>query len=454
MSTNSETISQKAIEYAKTLGADSAEVFLMHSTRQKIDVRDGAVEETKYAVESGLGIRVYKNKSVGFSSTANLSDEVLSRTVSQALENALVATPDEFNVLPKLALSSRGDVASGVDLKILDQNITSTSPEKKIALVKQIETIAYQFDKRVKKTELVSYSDALYSITLANSLGQLGTYSGTYCGASAELIAEEGHQAEAGSGSQFVVNLSELDPVYIGEEAAKAATQLLSAGSTQTAQTTVVFDRQVTAQFLEAVSPMFLSSYVQKGKSLLRGKLGESIASPLITLLDSGRIPGALGTAPFDAEGILTNETSLIEGGTLKAYLYDFHTALKAGVLSTGNAARGGYKTLPDVSTTNFYLKPGSRSQAQLTQSVSNGILITKVMGMHTANPISGDFSVGAAGILIEGGKLTRPVRGIAIAGNLLKMLSQVQEVGADLRWFGSTGAPSLLIDGITVSGK
>jgi PmbA protein len=251
-----------------------------------------------------------------------------------------------------------------------------------------------------------------------------------------------------------VVNLSELDPVYIGEEAAKAATQLLSAGSTQTAQTTVVFDRQVTAQFLEAVSPMFLSSYVQKGKSMLRGKLGENIASPLITLLDNGRIPGALGTAPFDAEGILTNETPLIEGGSLKAYLYDFHTALKAGVHSTGNAARGGYKTLPDVSTTNFYLKPGARSLSQLTQSVSNGILITKVMGMHTANPISGDFSVGAAGILIENGKLTRPVRGIAIAGNLLKMLSQVQEVGSDLRWFGSTGAPSLLIDGITVSGK
>jgi PmbA protein len=229
---------------------------------------------------------------------------------------------------------------------------------------------------------------------------------------------------------------------------------MLGATSWNTAKTNLIFDPMVSAQFLSAISPLVLASYVQKGKSLLAGKKGHTIASNKINLIDSGVLPKGLGSTPFDGEGLATQETELIKNGVLQGYLYDFFTAQKENVLSTGNASRGSYDSAPDVSTNNFYLKPGQATSESLIQSVNKGILITRVMGMHTIDPISGDFSVGAAGVLIENGKLGKAVRGIAIAGHLSDLLNNVVEVGSDLKFYSSIGAPSLLIEGISVSGK
>jgi PmbA protein len=442
---------EKLIEMAMAEGADSAEVYYSNQTKQKIDVLNGKVDESKYAKELGMGLRVLKNKAFGFAATTDLSVEALKTTASQAVENALCATPSEFNILPKLNQPKVNET----QLQILDQDLLEQKMEEKISKALWVEKAAYAADLRIKKTEMVSYSDAAYVITLANSFGQKLSYSGTYAGASADVIAEDSEgQQQSGSAYQYVVNLNDFDPQMIGRESARQATLMLGATSWNTAKTNLIFDPMVSAQFLSAISPLVLASYVQKGKSLLAGKKGQTIASNKINLIDSGVLPKGLGSTPFDGEGLATQETELIKNGILQGYLYDFFTAQKENVLSTGNASRGSYDSVPDVSTNNFYLKPGKVSADDLVTSVSKGILITRVMGMHTIDPISGDFSVGAAGVLIENGKLGRAVRGIAIAGHLSDLLNNIIEVGSDLKFYSSIGAPSLLIEGISVSGK
>lgn len=443
---------EKLIEMAMAEGADSAEVYYSNQIKQKIDVLGGKVDESKYAKELGMGLRVLKNKAFGFAATTDLSVEALKNTARQAVENAMCATPSEFNILPQLSQPKVNEN----QLEILDQDLLKQKMEEKISKALLVEKSAYAADKRIKKTEMVSYSDAAYVITLANSLGQKLSYSGTYAGASADVIAEDSTdgQQQSGSAYQYVVNLKDFDPQMIGRESARQATLMLGATSWNTAKTNLIFDPMVSAQFLSAISPLVLASYVQKGKSLMAGKKGQTVASKKINLIDSGILPKGLGSTPFDGEGLATQETQLIKDGILQGYLYDFFTAQKENVLSTGNASRGSYDSAPDVSTNNFYLKPGQASSENLIQSVNKGILITRVMGMHTIDPISGDFSVGAAGVLIENGKLGKAVRGIAIAGHLSDLLNNIVEVGSDLKFYSSVGAPSLLIEGISVSGK
>jgi len=193
---------------------------------------------------------------------------------------------------------------------------------------------------------------------------------------------------------------------------------------------------------------------VQKGKSFLAGKIGQTVAAGNFTLVDDGTSPQGIASFPFDGEGVATQRTVLIDRGILKGFLYDTYTANKANTKSTGNGVRGSFRSLPGVGITNLFVLPGVSRPEQLIKEVSQGLFVTEVMGIHTANPISGDFSVGAAGILIENGELTRPVRSITIAGNLQEFLQGVEGVGEDLRFFGGIGAPTLRVKGLSIAGE
>ncbi len=193
---------------------------------------------------------------------------------------------------------------------------------------------------------------------------------------------------------------------------------------------------------------------MQKGKSLFAGKLGERVGSTQLNVMDSGLLPQGLATAPVDDEGVPSQDTMLLDQGILQTYLYNSYSAARDGVESTGNGVRASFRGALSSGPRNIHIQPGNRSQSELMGEISRGLLVTNVMGMHTANPISGEFSVGASGLWIEGGKPIRPVRGVAIAGNLIDFLKHIVAVGSDLRFFGSVGSPSLLVEGITISGE
>ena len=425
---------------------DQAEVFLTSDQILTIDVLDGKVESIKEITDRGCAIRVIKNQKLGFAFTTDFEDFMIDEAIKQAVANAENSEADEFHSFPAPAKTIP-------KLDLIDPIIGKTSIKDKVELALQIEGAAYEYDKAVKKTEKVQYSDVLSEAWLVNSHGLSANYKTNHCGAFAEIIAGKNQEMEAGFGHKFVKNFADLSPEEIGAEAARKACAMLGAGTISSQKIPLVFDPEVGAEILDALVSSLSAEAVQKGKSMLAGKIAQFVAAPLISIIDDGLLPNGLGTAPFDGEGTPSQKTILVEQGKLNSYLYNFYSARKDKTKSTGNAARASFKGPVVIGPTNLYFQAGTSLPADMISSIKHGLYVTKVMGMHTVNPISGNFSVGAAGILIQNGRKTTPIRGITISGNLLEMLKQVAAIGQDLKFFSTTGSPTILIKDMTVSG-
>src|SRR5436190_823767 len=218
----------------------------------------------------------------------------------------------------------------------------------------------------------------------------------------------------------------------------------------------VVLDPFAASSFLGVLAGALNAENVLKGRSLFADMVGRAVGSDPFTLVDDGRRLDGPGACPFDAEGVPSGRTELFTEGTLQGFLHDTYTARRAGdgQRSTGNAKRGGYRSTPGVGTSNFFVDPGDLSYDQLLARAEGGVLIMDVSGVHSgANPISGEFSVGATGLRVEGGSAGEPLREMTIASTLPEMLSDVAGVGSDLRFFSSVGTPSILIGEMTLAG-
>jgi len=378
--------------------------------------------------------------------TTRLDRESLRDAVQLAAANARSSAADEFNRLP--------DPKPVEPMELLDSRLAELPVDVKIDFAKEVENAARRYDPRVTKVRQASFGDGIYEIGIVNSRGVDVGYRGGYCSTSLLVVAEADGQAETGWSYDFSRTFEDLDPVRVGQEAAAQAVEMLGAGSLATCRVPLILAPEVACEFLEVLGPALTAEAVQKGKSVFAGKLGEAVASTELTLIDSGLLPGGLATAPVDDEGVPSQETVVLEQGLLKTYLYNTYSAAKDGVQSTGNGVRPSFRGALTSGTRNFYVSPGRLSQTELMAQVERGLYVTNVMGMHTANPISGEFSVGAAGLWMENGRPVRPVRGIAIAGNLIDFLKRLVAVGSDLRFYGSVGSPTLVVEGITVSGE
>ncbi|WP_273483359.1 TldD/PmbA family protein [Desulforamulus ruminis] len=441
------SIAEDAVQRAKNKGAAMAEAYLLSGKELSIDIRDGEVETMKLAEDRGLGLRVISGGQVGFAFTTDFAGDGLDQLVQQALANGKNTEPDEFYALPRVS-------GSYPQMEIYDPAIRAAEVEKKISLAVEMENSARAFDPRVKIIESSSYQDAEIEVNIVNSLGLSASYQGSYCGLYLALVAGEGEESQTGFAIKYGLKFADLDPVFIGRQAAQRAVRMLGARPVGTQKAAVVLDPYIATNFLGLLSPALSAEAVQKGRSLFAGKVNQAVASPLITVVDDGRLPGGIASAPFDGEGVPTSETVLIDQGQLRGFLHNTYTAAKEGVSSTGNGVRGSFKSTPEVGSTNFFIRAGEKSPEQLIKEVPKGLYVTEVMGMHTANPISGDFSVGASGIWIEKGELTRPVRGVAIAGNIMDLLEAVDAVGSDLEFFGGKGAPTLRVSSMSLSGS
>ncbi|HEX9717013.1 MAG TPA: metallopeptidase TldD-related protein, partial [Actinomycetota bacterium] len=208
------------------------------------------------------------------------------------------------------------------------------------------------------------------------------------------------------------------------------------------------------SSFLGVLAGALSAESVQKQRSLFAGMLGQPVGSTLLTLVDDGRTLAGPAAAPFDDEGVPTRRTELIASGTLTELLHNTYTARRGGTVSTGNARRGGYRSVPGVGTTNFYVEAGATPVPEILRRADGGVLIQDVSGVHSgANPISGEFSVGATGLRISGGELGEPLREMTVASTVPEMLKGIAAVGDDLRFFTSVGVPTILIGEMTVAG-
>jgi len=364
-----------------------------------------------------------------------------------AVELSRETASDEFNGLPDFDPSYAPS-----DLKLYDPQIAKIPSEWKIESCLKAERTMLEFDKRITNSEGASFRDGETLTAIVNSKGFRHQYKSSYCYINCKPVAEQDGKLQSGWWFSQRRFLSDLDSAEsVGRIAAERTVRMLGARVPSTAKVPVVFDRMTGLSVLYSVLEAIDGDAIYKKSSYLTDKLGEKLASPLVTLSDDALIPRGPGSAPFDGEGSPTSNREIISSGILKSYIYDHYTARKAGTATTGNAQRDSL-SLPSIGTFNFYLKAGESTFDEIIGSVKKGLYLTGIMGSGI-NPVTGDYSLGASGIWIENGKLAYPVEGITVASNMLEILGKIDMVGNDLEFLSAVSCPTFRVSEMTVSG-
>lgn len=430
-------ISDSLIEYAHQLlalalreGAAEAEVYGMVGRSVDVDLRKGSVEMASESFHSGLGLRAVVKGAVGFSSTSDMSQ--LEFVALSAVKSAKARGSDESWI----SLPSPGKVTPAHG--IFDRRLAEIGPEDCL----EVAASMLEGCRTVKEAEPVSGGVACVCGTgfVINSLGLELQETATLMQASMETIAKAGDVA---TGSEFF-NSRGFQPSMeaVGKAAALMARASLAGTKAESGTFDVLLKPLAVAELLEGTILTSLEAdSVQKGRSSLKGQVGEAISSEGLNIHDDGLLAGGLDSSAFDGEGVPSQRTVLIEKGVLKGFLYDSYTAGKDGVKSTGNAARQGYSDVPRVGIRNLIV---SSPVAYDLLEETKGYLVNGLIGAHTANPISGDFSVEARNAFrVIPGEAPVPIRSLMLAGNIYDLLKNI-EVGTDVRAVGGIVTPTL----------
>jgi PmbA protein len=427
-------------------GVKEYETYAIKAKKTIIQVKEGKIDFLNIAETKGLSLRVINKSRLGFSYTTDFKENTLDYIINQALAGSKLTSADPFLLFPPR-------VHSYPELEIYDKEIKKKDISKKKEFALEMERAANNYDARIKRVRQVQFQEVEAKIYINNHNGLEAEYERSLFSGSITVMAEEEGEGEMGWYYAFNPFFSKLNPKKIGIKAASLAVGALGAKPIATQKINVIFTNRVLSEILGVLSSAFLADEVQKGKSLLAPHLGRSLISSLITIYDDGLYPEGYATKLFDDEGVAQQKKTLVENGVIKGFLYDSYTAAKENRPSTGNAGRISLETSPKVEVTNFYLRPLSTSFSELLMSLYKGVVVTDVLGIHTANPISGDFSVGIAGYWVEKGEKAFSVKGIAMAGNIIDLFKNVIAIGDDLEFYGHFGAPSVLVEGVQIGG-
>ena len=427
-------------------GIKEYEIYLIIQKNTTIDVKRGKVELFKVAESRGISLRLLKDKKIGFAYTTSLDEYALEKLIDHAKESLEGVSMDPYSVFP--------GPNTYPNLEIYDNALDKIPIKEKIEFAKEMEASALSYDSRIKRVRASQFQEKNIRVFIKNHKGVDAYYKKTILIGNILVVAEEKNEAEMGWEFEAQIYFNKLNPRNIGRRAGKWAIEALGGRSIPTQKVPLILINRVVIQFLEVLCQSFFADKVQKGKSLLAPYLGKMVMSPSVTIIDDGIIKGGIGSRPFDDEGVPQQRTILIKDGILKDFLYDSYTANKAGKQSTGNCVREKIELPPRVHITNLYLMKGDTSFSHLLKALNKGLVVTDILGMHTVDPISGDFSVGACGYWVEGGERRFSVKGIAISGNVLNIFKGVTLVGSDFLFLGNIGAPSMLIEETQISGS
>ncbi len=444
-------IAARGVEAALAAGAGDAEAYTSRDSGRELRVHGGEVESLTAATQSGIGIRAWIGSRVGYAYGTDLSEGGVGVIAARAAEAAAIADEDEFAAPPQPAPI---EALPGLS----DPSVEAWTTAQAAELALGVERTALDADDRVAGVEQVVYADSAERVAIASSAGVAGEFESSDCFAYLQALAEGEGTRETGLGFGLGRGPEDLDPEAIGTEAAARATAMIGARKPASRSCPVVLDPTVAASFAGLIGGTLGANAVQRDRSPFAGRLGEELASEAFVLHDDGRDPNGTASAPFDGEGIPRRRTALIEGGRLRAFLFDTYTANREGGASTGSAARQGYRSQPRVAASNLVVAAGTSPFADLLGAAGDGVFVTDVAGLHSGvNPVTGVFSVGASGRAIRAGELAEPLREFTIAGDLVAMLGDVRAAGAEARWVpfgGSVRTPPLLIGAMAVSGS
>ncbi len=441
-------ILDKIVSNLKKKNIDSYEVLQKKIKKITVEVFKGKPENFKESEENQIAIRILKNKKIGFTYISNrdLSDEMIDKTIENMITFANFTDSDEFYSFSK---DSKTFVQSSINSDIL-----SLTVEKMIELSCRIEEASYGYDKRIKNVKNAGVTKGEIEVKFINSAGGEKFYKSNFIGASVVTVAQDGNESYMGY-ENYISRKFDLSVDNIGINASKKAVRLFGSTKGKSMKCPVIIENEMVADLFSLISTSFFMENIDKKKSLFfQNSYGDVIANKCITLIDDGTIKDFNGTAPFDDEGIKTTKTYLIQDGTLKNFLNNNYYATKYKQKNTGNGFKPSFKAQPSISITNLILSPGEREIEKGIKDISHGLYIVNLMGLHTANPITGDFSLGAEAILIENGELTTPVKEIVLTGNLKSLLLNIKEIYNDVKSVGVIYTPSVFVEQMEVSGS
>ncbi|MEI6495193.1 MAG: TldD/PmbA family protein [Actinomycetota bacterium] len=433
---------------AKARPGEQIEAFASRDSETDIRVYEGEVEHFVSAQSEGIGIRVISEGRTGFAYSGTLDAASIDEVLAEARDNATFGSVDEWAGL------AEPDGVAVVPQELWSDALAAYPTAGKIELATALEQQVLALDPRVR-VEQANYADVSGEYAVATTTGIRRASRENGCYVSVGTLATDGDETQTGFGFSVGRSPEAFDLAKAAREAADRATRLLGATKPPSKRLTVVLDPYVTAQFLGIISSTLNGEAVIKGRSLFKDRVGETVASPLFTLVDDPTNPLAYTASDVDGEGLAARRNVLIDRGVLQKFVHSSYSARRAGTASTGNAVRGGFKGSPGVGCLALQLAPGTRTQAEIIAGITDGVLVQQVSGMHSGvNPISGDFSTGASGLLITNGQLGAPVREFTIASTLQKMLLDVVEVGGDVDWLPMRAAGvTLVIADMTMSG-
>ncbi len=434
---------------AHMLPGMEGELYLSRSEERSLELRDGAVDAVEQSALQGMGLRLFQGGRLGFACAGEVSHEALDDLYRQASAQLPHQRPDAARALPA-PQAARADPE--LETGLLDSSLFAQDWEALKPRLLEMDEAVRRFDPRIESVLRAGYEEARGEVVIASTLGVLTRETGGSVSVGVSALAGDGADQQVGSAFQSCRRRQRLDFSRVARECAERTVALLGSRKLPGGRRAVLFDPWIAGEFLELVSGLLCADQVQRGKSLLAGRLGKKVGSSLATFVDDPRMKEGMASALFDDEGLPTKRKVLIEQGVAREFFYDTYTANREGGENNASAARGSYRGLPSPASTNFYLAPGGLSRDAVLKDTQDGILILDVMGMHMADPISGEFSIGVSGLAVSAGRLGPAVKNAMISGNLLDLLANIDAVADDLTFHGSMGAPTFRVAGLSVA--
>jgi len=436
---------------ASARDGEQVEAYVIRSRETEIKVFAGDVESLAVAEVAGIGIRIVADGRQGIAYAGSLDGDVIAATLADARDNASYGAID-----PAYGLATPGDIDGRrpVPLDLWRDDVLATSTDAKVGLAIAADRAVLEADPRIRGVESTDYGDAALEMAMAASTGVTAEITRTSASVASSAMAGTHDDTQTGFGFDAGRGFGDLDVDHVAAMAAERATRLLGATQPATRRIPVLLDPMVSASVLALVGSALSGEAVLKGRSMFADRVGEEIAATTVTIVDDPTEAAAFGASPVDGEGIPTRPVTLVAEGRLLGFLQNLYTARRAGTDTTGSAVRS-YASTPGVGARALHLRAGTRPPEALMASVPEALYVQSVSGLHSGtNPVSGDFSVGAEGLMVRDGQFAEPVRELTVASTLPRMMRDVVEVGADLTWLpGGTAGVTLLVAEMTMAG-
>jgi len=449
-------LASQLIDSAKAAGAIYVDALAINDTGDSVSVRNGNVESVEREDAQGMGLRAFvetpKGLAFATASSSDISEQGLKKLAEQVVLMARISEPDPDAVPPVGANHPTTDELNEWSRKYPGGNPGWDITQARDAAL-HCEELARNYSSEISNSEGAEASFGHSRVAYASCDGFAAEYAKSSASISVSVIAGSGEQMQRDYAWHRARHVSDLrPPEEIAEEAASRAIRRLNPGSMESGHSTVIFEPRTATSLLGHLVGAINGRAILQQRSFLTEALGQNIFPDFVSIADKPDHPDGLGNRLFDGEGTRCSAHTLIDRGQLTTFLADRYTAKRLGQAETGSAMRGLTGDI-GIGSSNLIWQPGSHSQKAMLAEIGNGILITELIGFGV-NGVTGDYSRGAGGFLIENGEIVRPVQGITIAGNLKEMFANVELVGSDLTWFGSSAVPSIAISGMTIAGQ